>query len=738
MVRLTGSVEGIIYRNSENGYTVLVLSTPDAFETVVGTFPLLREGDFITVFGLYVEHESYGTQFKATSYEMATPETEDDIENYLASGVISGIGPKTARDIVNYFGKEALNVIEKTPEKLLEISGIGEKKLELIKESFKEAAGARRTVMFLQKYGLTPKMAVKIYTFYGDSTIEILQENPYKLVKDIEGIGFLTADKIASSLGMDKASQFRINAGIIYSLSDAGNEGHTYLPLPVVVSRAAQLLNVDKSIVEKSLDPLNAEKSIIIWNFEGEYAVYHPAFFFSEAVVAGRLIQLREFKKPESEKKLLKEIASYENEKGITLADNQRNAVISAVNNGVSIITGGPGTGKTTTLDCILHLYRKRGLDIALCAPTGRAAKRMSNATGEDAKTVHRLLEYSKLDDGKMRFKRDKDNPLDADVVIVDEASMIDIFLMDALLSGVKNGTRLIIVGDSDQLPSVGAGNVLGDMIASNAFPTVKLDVIFRQASESMIITNAHKINNGEMPVCNTKGSDFFLDRRLNENEIASTVVDIVKRRLPEKYNYSPFTDIQVLTPVKKGTAGVFNLNKLLQAALNPKDAGKNEHVFNEDVFREGDKVMQIRNNYDRQWLLKEKYDNYIEGTGVFNGDSGIIREIDNNAKEMTVVFDDERISVYSFQDMDELTLSYAISVHKSQGCEFPVAVMPLPLGNVRIMNRNLLYTAVTRASRLVVMCGRDETVMAAVNNVQTQKRYSALKNRLEIAKKYT
>ncbi len=735
MVSVTGTVEGIIYRNDDNGYTVFVLSTSENFETVVGTFPLIREGDFITVFGLYTEHEVYGTQFKATSYEMATPKSLDDIEAYLSSGIIKGIGPKTARDIVDYFGEQALDIIEKTPEKLCLVQGIGQKKVETIRESYMEIADARRAVMFLQQYGVSAKMALKIFTRYGEQTVEKIQSNPYRLVSDIEGIGFLTADKMAGEMGVEKHSKYRINACIIHCLYEAGNEGHTYLPESVLIKKASMLLNIEEKLIKAQLLPMASEQTVIMRDIEGVRSVYHPNFFFAEAMVAGALVLLMDSLKGEKEQDINKEIDNYEKDKKLTLAQNQRQAVISAINNGISIITGGPGTGKTTTLDCILHLFRKRGVDISLAAPTGRAAKRMANATGEDAKTIHRLLEYSKLDEGGFVFKRNKENPLDAGVVIVDEASMIDIFLMQALMDGLKKGTRLILVGDSDQLASVGAGNVLGDMIDSKVFPTVRLNQIFRQSEESTIVTNAHKINNGINPAVNVKGGDFFLDRRFNENDICSTVVDLVKNRLPNKYGVSPFSDIQVLTPVKKGTTGVFNLNKVLQSALNPPQKSKKEHISGENIFRQGDKVMQIRNNYDRLWHLKEKYGNFIEGTGVFNGDSGIIKEIDTSSRELTVNFDDGRTSVYNFADLEELTLSYAISVHKSQGCEFPIVVMPLPVSNIRIMTRNLLYTAVTRAKKLVVLCGNDQAINFAVNNIDTQKRYSALNIRLKSAK---
>ncbi len=731
MVSIKGTVEGIIYRNEENGYTVFVLSTEDNYETVTGTFPLIREGDFISVFGLFVEHDTYGTQFKAESYEIVAPESIEEIEAYLSSGIIRGIGPKIARDIVDYFGTETLKVMEKEPEKLVLVQGIGKAKAQGIAEAFKELQGAQRTVMFLQKFGITPKMALKIYTFYGDSTVETLHENPYKLVSDIEGIGFMTADKISKSMGMDMHSEFRISAGIRYCLTEAANEGHTYLPKEILISRAAMLMGLEEKEILDSILPLSLNFVIRNMLINKVNAVYHPSLYNAEGFVANALLQLQTSVK--EEKHIEKEIEAYEKEKNITLAQNQRLAVVSAMNNGICIITGGPGTGKTTTLDCIIHLFRKRGIELQLAAPTGRAAKRMSNSTKTDAKTIHRLLEYTKNDSGGFAFKRNKSNPLSCGVCIVDEASMIDIFLMQALLDGLKKGTRLILVGDSDQLPSVGAGNVLGDMIASDIFRTVRLNEVFRQAKESHIITNAHRINKGEMPVVNQKGGDFFLERRYSEEEALNTVVDLCKRRLPNAYNYSPFSDIQVMAPVKKGLAGVINLNKALQQALNPPEKNKKEHTVGEDVFRQGDKVMQIRNNYDREWQMRDSYGNLTSGTGVFNGDSGIITEID--IREMVVEFDDGRISVYAFQELEELTLAYAISVHKSQGCEFPVVVMPIVSVNNRITTRNLLYTAVTRASRLVVLCGNENAINTAVNNIDTQKRYSSLHVRLNTMK---
>ena len=731
MITLRGTVEGIIYRNDDNGYTVFVLSLEDNYETVVGTFPLLREGDFISVYGIYVENKTYGTQFKADSYEMLTPETANEVELYLSSGLIKGIGPKTARDIVDFFGDQALDIIENEPEKLLLVSGIGQVKAKTIHASYMDIIGAKKTVVFLQKHNISPRTALKIYSYYGENTVNLLKENPYRLISDIDGIGFISADSIASNMGLDKNSDFRISAGIKYVLQEAMNEGHTYLPKDLLIEKASQLLEVDDYSVEYNIRDLGLSHAIR--GLKGENgesdSIYLTATYDAEEVIALTLLYLQEKFRSQEDKHLEKEIEAYEKHKNITLAENQRLAVKTALNNGVSVITGGPGTGKTTILDCALHLLRKRGITTMLCAPTGRAAKRMSETTGEDAKTIHRLLEYGKNEDGNFFFKRNAENPLPEGIVIIDESSMLDIFLLKMLLNALNPNSRIIFVGDADQLPSVGAGNVLKDIIASNCFPCIKLTEIFRQDKESAIILNAHRINNSEMPLVNAKDSDFFLDRKFSEQDITSTVIDLVKRRLPNAYNYSPFTDIQVLTPIKKGATGVYNLNKLLQESLNPPRKNKKEHILGENIFREGDKIMQIRNNYDRQWYTFDKYGNMLEGTGVFNGDVGIITEMD--VSELKVKFDDNKYSVYSFQDLEELTLAYAISVHKSQGCEFPAIVMPLPLTNIRIMTKNLLYTAVTRASRLVVLCGTDGSIQTTINNLDTQKRFSGLKRRL-------
>lgn len=730
---MSGTVEGIIYRNEENGYTVFVLSTEEGFETVTGAFPLLREGDFITVSGDFVEHDTYGTQFKAASYDITVPQTPEEIEAYLASGIIKGIGPKVARDIVDEFGASALRIIEKEPERLCIIRGIGKAKAQLIGESFGELVGAQRTVMFLQKFGITPNLALKIFSFYGDRTIQTLQTNPFQIVQDIEGVGFLTADKIAASMGLEQDSPFRICAGVQYCLKEAGTEGHTFLPEEVLCQRAAALLGTDAQAVQQALLTMGAKQAIILREVKGYRAVYYPSFFYAEALAAGDLMLLQDSIETEPEKNVDREIDSFEASKNIKLAPKQRSAAIQAINNGICVITGGPGTGKTTTLDCILNLFRRRGIEIALAAPTGRAAKRMAEATGEDAKTIHRLLEYTKTESGFV-FKRNKENPLECGVCIVDEASMIDIFLMNSLLEGLKKGTRLILVGDADQLPSVGAGNVLADIIASGVFPVVALTEIFRQAAESTIVTNAHRINRGELPIVNQAGGDFFLLRENSEQQISKTVVDLCLRRLPEKYGIDALREVQVLTPIKKGVCGVYHLNKMLQEALNPKAPGKKEYSSGEDVFRCGDKVMQIRNNYERQWTMMDEKGVLLSGCGIFNGDSGILEKIDQETRKLTVQFEDGRICEYEFAEVEELTLAYALSVHKSQGCEFPFVVMPLPQGGMRIMTRNLFYTAVTRASRMVVLCGSEYTVAAMVQNTETQKRYSALDVRLKTA----
>lgn len=728
MQKLSGTVEGIIYRNDENGYTVFVLSGEKFQETVTGTFPILREGDFVTLRGDFIEHDLYGEQFAAKEYEICKPETEEDIENYLASGIIRGIGPKTARDIVDEFGTEALNIIECDPMQLLKIRGIGMAKIDIIKESYKDIRAAQSSIMFLQKFGISTKLAQKIFSCYGEATQVFVSANPYALVRDVDGIGFLTADEIATKIGFEKDCQARIFEGIKYCLLEAGNgEGHTFLPKDLLVKRASSLLQIEDAKIEESLFLMVEHREIII----KENDVYHTLFYYAEEAVAKKLMQIKATT-PEPETQIYAEIEKYENAKKILLAPNQKKAVVESINNGVCIITGGPGTGKTTTLDCILSLLRKRGEKIALAAPTGKAAKRMSQACGEEAKTIHRLLEYTKVDGERYSFKKNEENPLKCDVCIVDEASMIDIFLMKALLEGISKNARLILIGDADQLPSVGAGNVLSDMILSGAFALVKLTEIFRQAAESMIITNAHKINNGEMPKVNVKDGDFYLDRRATEGEISQTTVDLCLNRLPQKYGIDPMRDIQVLTPIKRGICGVFALNKALQQALNPATNKKREYVFGEDVFRQGDKVIQIRNNYDREWTQYDRLGLSTSGTGVFNGDSGIIEEIDKNAHEVVVCFDDNKKSVYTFVELDELNLAYALSVHKSQGCEFKFVVMPMPMGNIRILTRNLFYTCVTRAQKMVVLCGSDSTVKFMVDNNQTQKRYSSLAKKLK------
>jgi len=730
-----GTVEDIIYRNEDNGYTVFCLGTQDSMETVVGTFALLREGESITVEGEFSQHPNYGMQLKATQYQINTPQGLAEIESYLASGIIKGIGPSVARAIVDHFGEDALTIIGMSPQRLNEIRGIGPSKVQQITDSFQETYKAQETVMFLQKFHVTSGMALRIYAVYGQQTIAKIQENPYALVNDVEGIGFLTADKIAQSMGLSPASAFRLHSGMRYCLTEAGNDGHTYLPVEELLYRAQQLLGAERTQLEDALQHLSADQGVVLRDIKGEKAAYHPSFYFAEAQAAGKLLLLLHSISLESRQDLEQEIADFEKQYGITLAAEQRRAADAAINSGICVITGGPGTGKTTTLNCIISLFRRRGKNIVLAAPTGRAAKRMTEASGEDAKTIHRLLEYTRSENG-YTFRKNKNDPLECDVCIIDETSMVDIFLMNALLDGLPAGTRLVLVGDADQLPSVGPGNVLGDIIDSGVVPVVRLTEIFRQAAQSMIVMNAHRINKGQMPLVNTADTDFFLERKNNEQDMADTVLDLCVRRLPEHYGVDGLKDIQVLTPIKKGICGVYNLNKLLQRVLNPPFRNKNERQHGDDLFRQGDKVMQIRNNYQREWTKADASGLLTEGVGVFNGDVGIISEIDTKGGGLAVLFDDNRSCIYEFNALDELTLAYAISVHKSQGCEFRLIVMPLPMAGLRLMTRNLFYTAVTRARETVVLVGSAHSVEQMVRNDQIIRRYSALDLRLKDAYK--
>ncbi|MCL2840107.1 MAG: ATP-dependent RecD-like DNA helicase [Defluviitaleaceae bacterium] len=738
-----GMMESIIYHNEENGYTVFTLrraSDEPLTEAMTCTGHLSDpyEGESLRVEGKYVENPRYGRQLAVTKAERIQPSTLAGIEKYLASGVIKGIGAKTAKQIVARFGEDTFEVIENHPERLARIRGISEKRAMQLSESFHAQRDQRRAMLFLHEYGISPGAAMKIYKRYKDETVELVRMNPYRLADDIDGIGFKTADAIAHRLGVSRDAQERIGAGVRFCLWEATNEGHTFMPASVLVSQVAELLFADKALIENEIVRMQMERAIIREKIEGEEEplVFVSPLYYAELSVARKLIALaiRGKKAQEKDDKHRNKIADLERENKIQLSDGQKEAVLAAMTQGVLIVTGGPGTGKTTAINTIIGLLESMHLDITLCAPTGRAAKRMSEATGREAKTIHRLLEVTFISEDARRqvFNRNEDNPIETDVLIVDESSMMDILLTRSLLEAVAEGTRLILVGDVDQLPSVGAGNVLKDLISSECLPVARLTEIFRQAAESAIIMNAHRINKGEYPELNHKEKDFFFVRRGNPDEVVHTVLDLVSSRLPSYKGLDSVNDIQVLTPMRKSTLGVTHLNTLLQARLNPPTAQKNEREYGATVFRVGDKVMQIRNNYDATWELYNKQGMRVDfGEGVFNGDMGIVYSIDDN-KGMCVQFDDGRRVMYDFSQLEELELAYAVTVHKSQGSEYRVVVIPVYNGPPMLLTRNLLYTAVTRARELAVLVGDPSTLHRMIDNNRVTRRYTALARRLQ------
>ena len=732
-LRLSGIVEDIIFRNDANGYTVFELNCGATLETVMGSFPVLSEGEHITVEGCWQQHKNYGMQFKASSYSIERPETLEDIEAYLASGLIKGVGPSTARAIVDVFGEASLDVLEFNPERLREIPGLGKSRAEKIAQSYAGVSGMRQSITFLQKLGVSTAMAVKIHKHYGAETLERIKANPYQLVDDIDGVGFKSADKIARQLGLEHDSAFRTASGIRHILSEAGGEGNMFLPREELVERCAGLLEIEKAAVEDALESGILERRLITREVKGVAAVYLAPYYYAEVKVSASLMLLKNSAESVSGN-IDEDIKICEEETGIELAQGQREAVKAALSRGVAVITGGPGTGKTTAINCIIRIFTLKGKRVELAAPTGRAAKRMTEATGREARTIHRLLEYSPDDEG-FKFARNAEAPLECDACIIDETSMVDIFLMKSLLDALKPGSCLVLVGDADQLPSIGAGNVLRDIIASGAVPVVRLSEIFRQAMESMIVVNAHRINRGEPPLLNVKGKDFFFESCADEYEAARNVVALCQSRLPSHFKAEPLKDIQVLCPQKRGECGVNRLNVLLQNALNPPAPFKNERVAGEYVFREGDKVMHIRNNYQLAFKRFNENGAVIKGEGVFNGDMGSIERIEPRG-DVTVRFEDGRECEYDQAALNDLMLAYAISVHKSQGCEFRVVVMPLWQGNPMLYTRNLLYTAVTRAREAVVLTGSKSMLGYMVNNNQLSERYSALDERLAAAER--
>ena len=733
MEKLAGYVEHIIYRNADNGYTVLNLVSGEEEITCVGIFSAIAEGENIEASGDYTDHPTYGKQFKVESFEEKAPEDEEAIERYLGSGAIRGIGLALAARIVRRFKADTFRIIEEEPERLAEVKGISERKAMEIADQVNEKRDLRQAMIFLQQYGITMNLAVKVYQQYGQEVYGIIRENPYRLADDIEGVGFRTADEIAVRVGIRMDSDFRIRSGILYVLLQASTEGHTYLPEEELTRRTGQLLEVGEEQIEKQYMDLAIERKIIMKQGENQTQIYAASFYYMEANTATMLKQLNvSYDVPDLE--IEERVRRIEKQTGMELDEHQMTAVKEAVRNGLLIITGGPGTGKTTTINTIIKYFEMEGLDIFLAAPTGRAAKRMSETTGFEARTIHRMLELNGGVDGAAGFERNEQNPLETDVVIIDEMSMVDISLLHALLKAVAVGTRLILVGDVNQLPSVGPGSVLRDIIRSHECNVVMLTKIFRQASTSDIIVNAHKINQGEEVTLDNKSMDFFFLKRYDADVIISVVLQLIKQKLPKFVDATPY-DIQVLTPMRKGLLGVERLNGILQRYLNPPSPQKREKEHGDILFREGDKIMQTRNNYQLEWEIRTKYGLSVDkGTGVFNGDMGIVREINDFAETMTVEFDEGRMVEYPYKLLDELELAYAITIHKSQGSEYPAVVIPLLSGPSMLMNRNLLYTAVTRARKCVTLVGNEVTFEQMVQNTSQQKRYSGLCDRLKEA----
>lgn len=739
---LEATIEDIIFQNKENGYTVCTVEHEGEEISCVGEMAGVYAGEEVKIIGTWSTHPIYGRQIKVDMIERSMPKTVQGMEKYLASGVIKGIGARTAKKIVKHFGLDTFRIIEEEPLVLAQVNGISEKKAQEIGEVFHAQYELRRAMLFLQDYGITPTYAIKIYQHYKDRTTEVVKNTPYRLVEDIYGIGFRKADEIAAQVGIAKEDPNRIKTGVLYLLTNFSNNGHTYMPRHMLLEEAIKLLlpeiyqecmrmqDFEHPLVANALIELAINKQIIVKNYEDTACVFISYLYNSEQAVARKLIDLASLYQQDASLDVEKELEKTQKELKIELVEEQKEAVRHVLTNGVTVITGGPGTGKTTTINAILHMLEKAGEDVLLAAPTGRAAKRMSEATGIEAQTIHRLLEigYMREDTNKQMFNRNEDNPLEADVIIVDEMSMVDITLMNALLKAVIEGQRLVLIGDADQLPSVGAGNVLKDIIRSERIPVVRLMQIFRQASKSAIVMNAHRINKGEYPVSNEKGTDFFFMKRSVQEEVRDTIIELVATRLPKYQGFNSIKDIQILAPMRKGLLGVTELNKSLQAALNPHHDLKPEKEYRGTLFREGDKVMQIKNNYNTPWKILGKTGMSIdEGTGVFNGDCGIITAIKEEEEILIVTFEDSKVVEYEFNQLDELELAYAVTIHKSQGSEYPVVILPIHSGPPMLLSRNLLYTAVTRAKKMVVGVGLVETMHRMIDNNREIERYSSL-----------
>ncbi|MFG6327196.1 MAG: ATP-dependent RecD-like DNA helicase [Lachnospiraceae bacterium] len=735
METVSGYIEKIVYRNEENGYTVMTIVEDKEEITCVGTFRYINEGEYATLRGHFTVHPSYGEQLSVEEYEIKVPEDKAAIGRYLGSGAIKGVGPALADRIVRRFGEDTFRIIEEEPERLSQVKGISERMAMEIASQLEEKKDMRKAMIFLQKYGISMQLSVKIYEKYGQEMYNIIKYNPYKLADDIHGVGFKIADEIAMKAGISADSDFRIKCGILYVLTQAGGSGHAYLPMEELKARTEELLTILNGNFDKFITDLIIEKRVVVKDINGAKAVYASDYYYTELSIAVKLKDLNIMDNV-SEDMIIRKIDRLQTDTGLMLDELQRQAVIEAANSGILIITGGPGTGKTTTINMIIKFFEEEGMDILLAAPTGRAAKRMTEATGVEAQTIHRLLELSGGPDddnisSAMRFERNENNPLEADVVIIDEMSMVDMFLMNSLLKAVAVGTRLILVGDINQLPSVGPGNVLKDIIHSMRFNVVKLTKIFRQANLSDIVVNAHRINEGQMIRLDNKSRDFLLVRRTDANAVINAMITLVREKLP-KYVDAKVFDIQVMTPMRKGMLGVERLNRILQQFLNPESSDKEEKEYGDGLFRQGDKVMQIKNNYQTEWEIRGRNKIAVErGTGIFNGDIGIIRAINNYTELMEVEFDEGKFVTYSFKQLDELELAYAVTIHKSQGSEYPAVVMPLLSGPRQLMSRNLLYTGVTRAKKCVCIVGVEDAVTDMINNENEQKRYSGLKERI-------
>lgn len=729
MEEIKGYVEHIVYRNDDNGYTVFELSNDDGEVTCVGTLACIQEGEMLKISGQYKTHPMYGEQLQVISYELLEPEDLISIERYLGSGAIKGLGPAFAGRIVRRFKGDTFRIIEEEPERLVEVKGIGEQKAREIAAQVEEKKDMRKAMIYLQKYGISISLSAKIYEYYGQKVYSVLEENPYQIADRIPGVGFRTADDVARRMGICVDSDYRIQSGIVYALLQATGEGHIYLPERELVYRTKEILGIELQDISQHLLELSMAKKIIVKEKNEEKRIYASQYYYMELNTASMLKDLN-IDYEVSITAIEQRIFEIEKQSGMQLDDKQRQAVIEAARHGILILTGGPGTGKTTTINTMIQFFEREGLDIYLAAPTGRAAKRMTEATGYEAKTIHRMLELSNIlgeEDHRMHYGRNEDNPLEADVIIVDEMSMVDLPLMCVLLRAILVGTRVIFVGDQDQLPSVGPGSVLKDLIDSNCFPVVKLTKIFRQAGESDIVVNAHKINRGETLILDNKSRDFFFLKRQDADTIIRVILTLIQSKLPKYVDADPL-DIQVLTPTRKGLLGVERLNTILQQYMNPPQAGKAEKEYRDKIFRVGDKVMQIRNNYQLEWEISTKQGLVIDaGMGVFNGDIGKIVDINTYTQTIQVEFEEKKKVNYSYELLEELELAYAVTVHKSQGSEYPAVVIPLLQGPRQLYYRNLIYTAVTRAKKCVTIVGDDEILQEMIRNTKEQERYTSL-----------